>query len=274
MSMFSENQSRRTKEDLNESNESGKGGEKELKERKQGKVSDEQIPEQTGPDRRASPPEEHEEDDHDEEQKRLDDYLDDQRQLIADHYQEKPQGVTERKKSKKIEEGRSEGRFGESFHYTEHNDKNRGENHQRWKRLKELSKLHINQIVEDEMRAGNIGPDTWAPYLHKFVIQAVDSVKPSSRYLKDSMDFNKFVEIQLLDHRDASKSQYVNGCVVMKNLADKRMPRHFDNPSILLLKGSLGFMRDSEDCSDPQTGRKQEIYMDINSVINQEEHYV
>lgn len=97
--------------------------------------------------------------------------------------------------------------------------------------------------MTDELLAANLDDATWGPYLHKFVIQAVDSVKPSSRYLKDSMDFNKFVEIQLLDHSDASKSQYVNGCVVMKNLADRRMPRRFENPSILLLKGSLGFMR-------------------------------
>lgn len=124
------------------------------------------------------------------------------------------------------------------------------------------------------MEAANLDSACWGAHLHKFVIQAVDSVKPSSRYLKDSMDFNKFVEIQLLDHCDASKSQYVNGSVVMKNLADRRMPRHFENPSILLLKGSLGFMRSSEDGLDTLNAPRQEIYMDINSVINQEDHYV
>jgi chaperonin GroEL (HSP60 family) len=80
-------------------------------------------------------------------------------------------------------------------------------------------------------------------------LQAVDSVKPSSRYLKDDMDFNKYVNIELLDYKDNTKSQYVNGCVLMKNLADRRMPHELDNPKILLLQGSLGFMREYEDQS-------------------------
>ena len=50
----------------------------------------------------------------------------------------------------------------------------------------------------------------------------------------------------------------------MKNLADKRMPRQINNPKILLLKGSLGFMRDMDE---------EQQYMDINSVVNQEDHY-
>jgi hypothetical protein len=56
------------------------------------------------------------------------------------------------------------------------------------------------------MQTASIEKKVWGPYLEKFVIQAVDSVQPSSRYLKDSMDFNKFVEIQLLDYVDNSKS--------------------------------------------------------------------
>ena len=59
----------------------------------------------------------------------------------------------------------------------------------------------------------------------------------------------------------------------MKNLADKRMPRSFANPAILLLQGSLGFMRDIEDQNDSHQMDKQDIYMDINSVINQEDYY-
>ena len=72
--------------------------------------------------------------------------------------------------------------------------------------------------------------------------------------------FNKFVEIELLDYKDTSKSEYVNGCVFMKNLADRRMPRTLSNPKILLLKGSLGFMSEHD--------------VDITSMINQEDIYV
>ena len=102
------------------------------------------------------------------------------------------------------------------------------EDRNRWKKLKDLSKHHINKIVDDQMALGNIDADKWGNFLHKCVIQAVDSVKPSSRYLRgDSMDFNSYVDIQLVDYKDESKCQLINGCVFMKNLSDKRMPHSF-----------------------------------------------
>lgn len=42
-------------------------------------------------------------------------------------------------------------------------------------------------------------------------------------------------------------SQCVNGCVLLKNLAEKSMPKFIKNPKILLLWGSLGFMKNFED---------------------------
>ena len=152
--------------------------------------------------------------------------------------------------------------MGSAFGDQSQQDISKGENHYRWKKLKELSKHHIHQVVDDQMAQGNIDADKWGSFLHKFVIQAVDSVKPSSRYLKDSMDFNKYVDIRLVDNKDQSKCQLINGCVFMKNLSDKRMPHQFKNPKILLLKGSLGFMRENDDESQTMQP-KQEIYMDI-----------
>ena len=83
------------------------------------------------------------------------------------------------------------------------------------------------------------------------------------------MDFNTYVDILLLDHKNEQKSQYINGCVYAKNLADKRMPHLIKNPSILLLKGSLGFMREFENDNEHSIS-----YTDINSIINQEELFV
>lgn len=69
----------------------------------------------------------------------------------------------------------------------------------RWRRLKLLSKYHICQIVSELISQAHVDWK-WEPYLQKFVIRAVDSVKPSSRYLKDSMDFNQYVDIQIVDN--------------------------------------------------------------------------
>ena len=82
------------------------------------------------------------------------------------------------------------------------------------------------------------------------------------------MDFNHFVDILLIDYKNESESRYVNGCVFLKNLADKRMPRKFENPKILLLQGALGFMKDFDDKSDALQIAKDEIYVDISAVIN------
>jgi 1-phosphatidylinositol-3-phosphate 5-kinase len=143
-----------------------------------------------------------------------------------------------------------------------------------YRKLKELSKYHIQQVVSD--LCASLDRKRWEPLLLKFVMQAVDQVKPSSRYLRDSMDFNKYVSIQLIDYFDESKSTLVNGSVFMKNLAFQGMPRQIENPRILLLRGSLGFLRDLEEYQEEQQASqaKGSIYIDISNVINQEEHYV
>jgi len=82
------------------------------------------------------------------------------------------------------------------------------------------------------------------------------------------MDFNQFVDILLVDYKDESESRYVNGCVFLKNLAEKRMPKKFENPKILLLQGGLGFMKDFEDQSDALHLAMEQMYVDINAVIN------
>lgn len=107
------------------------------------------------------------------------------------------------------------------------------------------------------------------------MVKAVDSVKPSCRYLKDSMDFNEYVDIQIIDYKDESMSQYVNGSVLLKNLAEKSMPKLIRNPKILLLWGALGVMKNFEDLPGAsKQSQQRHLYMDINSVISQEDQYV
>jgi hypothetical protein len=60
------------------------------------------------------------------------------------------------------------------------------------------------------------------------------------------MVFNSFIKIKLIDWIDNSKSCYINGIVISKNIADKRMKTDIDNPSILLLKESVSAMKSSD----------------------------
>lgn len=71
----------------------------------------------------------------------------------------------------------------------------------------------------------------------------MDEVRPSSRHLNDSMNFNSFIKIKIINWHDNSKSAYINGVVLNKNLADKRMEGLINDPSILLLKDSVGTIK-------------------------------
>ena len=63
---------------------------------------------------------------------------------------------------------------------------------------------------------------------------------------------------------DSSKSAYINGLVISKNLADKRMRTDVDNPQIILRTVTGG-----EHASAGGGGLTE-----IQSIVNQEEHWI
>lgn len=79
----------------------------------------------------------------------------------------------------------------------------------------------------------------WHSLVYGFVLKAAENVRPSSRLLNDSLDINQYVKIKIIDWRDSTKSAYVNGIVMTKNLADRRMQNQIQKPSILILRNSL-----------------------------------
>ena len=50
------------------------------------------------------------------------------------------------------------------------------------------------------------------------------------------MDINECIKVKIIDWKDNSKSQYVNGIVMSKSIASKRMQTTRINPRILLLR--------------------------------------
>lgn len=96
-------------------------------------------------------------------------------------------------------------------------------------RLRDFSNFHVRNIVLDIMKSNQIDIEKWGCKLLEFVSTAVDNVKPSSRLLGDSMNFNTFIKIKIINYADNSKSAYINGIVMCKNLADKRMANFLQN---------------------------------------------
>ncbi len=76
------------------------------------------------------------------------------------------------------------------------------------------------------------------------------------------MNFNSFIKIKIIPYRDNSKSAYINGVVMSKNLADKRMRGHIENPQILLLKESIG------------TSRNEDSLTELQGLVDQEKHWL
>ncbi len=113
------------------------------------------------------------------------------------------------------------------------------------------------------MKNNQIDSEKWGKKLLEFVSTAVDNVRPSSRLLNDPIDFNYFIKIKIINYFDNSRSAYINGVVMSKNLADKRMKKDtFPDPKILLLKDNLGLVK-----SDPSL-----CLADLSTVIDQEDY--
>jgi 1-phosphatidylinositol-3-phosphate 5-kinase len=57
------------------------------------------------------------------------------------------------------------------------------------------------------------------------------------------MDFSHFIKIKVINYLDNSKSAYINGIVLSKNIADKRMNTQIKDPKILLLNNSINIVQ-------------------------------
>lgn len=78
-------------------------------------------------------------------------------------------------------------------------------------------------MVAEQIFICDLDVDKWENMLTNFVLKAVEQVQPSSRMLNDGMDINKYIKVKIIDWKDNSKSHMVNGVVMTKSIASKRM---------------------------------------------------
>ena len=116
----------------------------------------------------------------------------------------------------------------------------------------------MDDILNRVMTEFQIDQQKWDAILKDFVRQAIQTVKPWSTKLKDSIDITKYVKIQLIQYKDTSKCKYINGVVLKKSVAHSRMKSQFQNPKILVLAKTLGIQKDDEDFIDLESEMKQE----------------
>lgn len=109
---------------------------------------------------------------------------------------------------------------------------------------------YMADIRERVIKEFELDHAKWSDILSQFVEKAIQTVRPWSYKCSDSIDITKYVKIQLIQYKDTSKCKYVNGVVIKKSIAHKKMRKEITNPRILLLSNSLGIQKDEEDFLD------------------------
>ena len=96
----------------------------------------------------------------------------------------------------------------------------------------------IDQVIQDY----GIDSLKWRKILANCTKHAVMTIRPSSRMLADSIDFNSFIKIVTVQHANQEKCQYVNGVVFKKDVASRRMSTQIEMPKILVINNNLGYV--------------------------------
>lgn len=117
---------------------------------------------------------------------------------------------------------------------------------------------YLSDIQERVLDECAINKPKWNKILQDFVRTVIDTVKPQASMNKNSMDICKYVKIQLIEYKDTSKCRYVNGVVIKKGVAHRRMAPRIDNPKMIIIANSLGYMKDDEDFVDLEAELRQE----------------
>ena len=75
----------------------------------------------------------------------------------------------------------------------------------------------------------------WTSIIYLLVKESIIYLRPSSRYLNDSLEINDYIKIKIIEADNKKKSQVIQGYAFQKNVANKKMKIDIDNPTILLL---------------------------------------
>ena len=90
-------------------------------------------------------------------------------------------------------------------------------------------------------REGRQFYENWFEILFNLITKAISKLSPSFRDLRDSLDINDYIKIKTINCRDQSQCRLIDGYVLTKNVASKKMQLPLENPKILLFDCALDF---------------------------------
>lgn len=128
--------------------------------------------------------------------------------------------------------------------------------------LSQVARLHMEALLEQVMRDQNFETtEFWNPILKDF-LRKVQNIELSARD-SNTLDFRQnCVKIKRISGGSIASSEYINGIVFSKALPCKTMPRHLENPRILLIMFSLEYQR------------SENHFLSIETVFAQEQEYL
>ena len=124
-----------------------------------------------------------------------------------------------------------------------------------------FEKKHLESVVSTIAVENNVKKE-YEKVLQELVLESLHNVKPSTQHLGDSMEILNYIKIKKIEYKDLSKTKYVNGIIISKNVADRRMRTRLENPRILLISSPL------EDT--PSTDE----FSNISHIISSAHHYI
>ena len=94
----------------------------------------------------------------------------------------------------------------------------------------------------DKMKFPNLAED-WSKIIYNLINKVINNLSPTFQNLNDSININDYLKIKTLEFRDKSICEVIDGYAMKKNVCIKNMRTDIDNPSILILQGSLEGLR-------------------------------
>ena len=97
-----------------------------------------------------------------------------------------------------------------------------------------IMKALINYALKINFDDENIISE-WKNIIYILIKETLSNLRPSFRYLSDSLDINNFIKIKIIPYKDTSLCQVIQGYVLHNKKKVKNIKNNIENPKILLL---------------------------------------
>ena len=101
-----------------------------------------------------------------------------------------------------------------------------------------IIKTLINYVLKLNFNDENIVSE-WKNIIYILIKETISNLRPSSKYLNDSLDINNYIKIKIIPYKDNSKCQVIQGYVFHNKKKYKNVKDNIYNPKILLLNEEL-----------------------------------